>query len=404
MEKQPDIRIFIACHKPTYVPENPIFYPVQVGTALTEKRLEHMAYRDNEGDNISGKNPDYCELTAQYWAWKNIDCDYYGFFHYRRYLTFHRVCSVMASGRILGKRQHPYIELDSVWDDLTPYWMEAEWMVQQIAKYDLLTVYRERINTTVYRQYCQYHEAEELNHMLEIVNRVYPEYTDSAKAYMSSKDIYYMNMYIMKKELFHTYMEWLFTLLDTFEQERKEINKPQEPRLYGYLAERLFGIFYFYQRKKGIQCAELPYLKFYHTEPGKEEEVSNIREFRLKPTNLKIKIDMRKLNRLFPAGSFRRVLLRGFFFGNKSKIEEMRKRYEFVLKTTGRILQIPLPDAAACHKRHQAEIPPELSGVSLEYSESADGYGYHGNCILQYVSGRNITNFPGIPDYRTDSL
>ena len=150
MEKQPDIRIFIACHKPTYVPENPIFYPVQVGTALTEKRLEHMAYRDNEGDNISGKNPDYCELTAQYWAWKNIDCDYYGFFHYRRYLTFHRVCPVMASGRILGKRQHPYIELDSVWDDLTPYWMEAEWMAQQIMKYDLLTVYRERINTTVY--------------------------------------------------------------------------------------------------------------------------------------------------------------------------------------------------------------------------------------------------------------
>ena len=262
MEKKPDIRIFIACHKPTYVPENSLFYPVQVGAALTNKRFEHMAYRDNEGEHISEKNPDYCELTAQYWAWKNIDCDYYGFFHYRRYLTFHRVCPVTESGKILGKRQHPYIELDSVWDDLTPYWMEAEWMAQQIMKYDLLTVYRERINTTVYRQYCQYHEAEELNHMLEIVNRVYPEYTDSAKAYMSSKDIYYMNMYIMKKELFHTYMEWLFTLLDTFEQERKEINKPQEPRLYGYLAERLFGIFYFYQRKKGIQCAELPYLKF----------------------------------------------------------------------------------------------------------------------------------------------
>ena len=314
MEKQPDIRIFIACHKPTYVPENPIFYPVQVGTALTEKRLEHMAYRDNEGDNISGKNPDYCELTAQYWAWKNIDCDYYGFFHYRRYLTFHRVCPVMASGRILGKRQHPYIELDSVWDDLTPYWMEAEWMAQQIMKYDLLTVYRERINTTVYRQYCQYHEAEELNHMLEIVNRVYPEYTDSAKAYMSSKDIYYMNMYIMKKELFQKYMEWLFTLLSAFEAERKEADRQkQEPRLIGYLAERLFGIFYLYQRNRGAQCAELSYLKFYHTEPGKEESTSNIREFRLKPTKIKIKIDMRRLNRLFPAGSLRRVLLRGLF-------------------------------------------------------------------------------------------
>ena len=66
MEKQPDIRIFIACHKPTYVPENSLFYPVQVGAALTNKRFEHMAYRDNEGEHISEKNPDYCELTAQY--------------------------------------------------------------------------------------------------------------------------------------------------------------------------------------------------------------------------------------------------------------------------------------------------------------------------------------------------
>ena len=199
MEKQPDIRIFIACHKPTYVRKIQFFYPVQVGTALTEKRLEHMAYRDNEGDNISGKNPDYCELTAQYWAWKNIDCDYYGFFHYRRYLTFHRVCPVMASGRILGKRQHPYIELDSVWDDLTPV-LDGSRVDgaadREIRSFDRLPG---ADNTTVYRQYCQYHEAEELNHMLEIVNRVYPEYTDSAKAYMSSKDIYYMNMYIMKK-------------------------------------------------------------------------------------------------------------------------------------------------------------------------------------------------------------
>ena len=88
MEKKPDIRIFIACHKPTYVPENSLFYPVQVGAALTNKRFEHMAYRDNEGEHISEKNPDYCELTAQYWAWKNMEADYYGFFHYRRYFSF----------------------------------------------------------------------------------------------------------------------------------------------------------------------------------------------------------------------------------------------------------------------------------------------------------------------------
>ena len=44
---------------------------------------------DDEGDNISNKNKTYCELTAQYWAWKNMEADYYGFFHYRRY--FHLI-------------------------------------------------------------------------------------------------------------------------------------------------------------------------------------------------------------------------------------------------------------------------------------------------------------------------
>ena len=140
MEKQADIRILIACHKPTYVPENPLFYPIQVGTTLTDRRLEGMTYHDNEGDNISEKNPDYCELTAQYWAWKHLDCDYYGFFHYRRYLTFRNLSPVTAKGKIIGKRHIPYIELDSVWEDLTPYWIEEDWMCRQIEQYDLLTV------------------------------------------------------------------------------------------------------------------------------------------------------------------------------------------------------------------------------------------------------------------------
>ena len=83
--------------------------------------------------------------------------------------------------------------------------------------------------------------------------------------------------------------------------------------------------FTFYQRKKGIQCAELPYLKFYHTEPGKEEEVSNIREFRLKPTNLKIKIDMRKLNRLFSGRKFPAGIAARLFFEIKAKSKKEEK-------------------------------------------------------------------------------
>lgn len=34
---------------------------------------------DNTGDNISLRNPNYCELTGLYWAWKNLKCDYIGY-------------------------------------------------------------------------------------------------------------------------------------------------------------------------------------------------------------------------------------------------------------------------------------------------------------------------------------
>ena len=47
MEKQagqnPDIRIYVVCHKPAYVPENPYLYPIQVGTALSGKKTSGNA-------------------------------------------------------------------------------------------------------------------------------------------------------------------------------------------------------------------------------------------------------------------------------------------------------------------------------------------------------------------------
>lgn len=309
------INIFVACHKPTCVLENPLFVPVQVGAALSEWRGDGMKY-DNEGDNISEKNPEYCELTAHYWAWKNMECDYYGFFHYRRYLSFANIYPIEADGTLrMKKGVRPYIELDDILEDLSPFCLEETRMQQEIEKYDLITVLRERINTTVYRQYCQYHPKKSLDLILDILKRKYPEYASAASEYMNSRDIYYMNMYIMKKSLFKKYMNWLFDILFDFEN-CTEIDEcaRHEPRLMGYLAERLFGVFYTYQREHGAVCAELPYLKFYNTDGnGGGVTRSNVRVFRLKPTKYEIKVDMRKLNRLFPAGSRRRILLRSIF-------------------------------------------------------------------------------------------
>ena len=314
------IKIFVVCHKPSHVLKNPLLHPIQVGAALAEKKIPGMEY-DDSGEHISEKNPLYCELTAQYWAWKNIEADYYGFFHYRRYMAFHAVCPVNADGTLQGSRHRQiYYELDDIRDDLSEYCLRSDRMESVIASYDLITVLRERINTTVYRQFGEFHDSKTLDEVIRILKRKYPAYAEAADQYLKAKDIYYMNMFIMKKELYQEYATWLFDILEEYEQmEVFQQLGDKKKRLPGFLAERLFGIFYLYQRKQGVRCAEVPYLKFYNTDvesdgTGKGTSGQHIRVFRLKPTPIEIKVDMRKINRMFPAGSRRRLLLRGLFF------------------------------------------------------------------------------------------
>ena len=84
-----NIKILIALHKQYEVPNSDIYLPVQVGVEGKEKILDYQP--DNEGENISSKNPYYCELTALYWAWKNLKADYIGLTHYRRHFACNKI-------------------------------------------------------------------------------------------------------------------------------------------------------------------------------------------------------------------------------------------------------------------------------------------------------------------------
>ena len=79
--------IIVATHKPYWVPDDPMYLPVQMGHAV------HPAcgyIGDDTGDNISERNANFCELTGLYWAAHNIDSDYIGIVHYRRYFASRR--------------------------------------------------------------------------------------------------------------------------------------------------------------------------------------------------------------------------------------------------------------------------------------------------------------------------
>ena len=80
------IEILVCTHKKDENTRNGgVYKAIQVGKALhPELNLGYTC--DNEGENISEKNPFWCEYTALYWGWKNQkNVEYSGLCHYRRY-------------------------------------------------------------------------------------------------------------------------------------------------------------------------------------------------------------------------------------------------------------------------------------------------------------------------------
>lgn len=316
-KKIPQIKILVACHKESFVPRHKMLYAIQTGTQLAEANI-HAAYYDNEGVHISEKNKSYCELTAQYWAWKNLDADYYGFFHYRRYLSFAKEYPVRENGKPDCRSWRPYIERK----DLKTEWKLcalSEEAIGRIAeKYDLVTALREPMDCTVYEHYCQFHQESDLKKMLRIVMHRHPEYQKAVSMYMRSHQIFFTNMYLMSKKEFFSYMEWLFPMLEEFEA-KTDFSKytGQECRVTGYLAERLFGIYYthaVFVRK--IRCCELQYVIFSNTNPWEstpQKEHGRLRTFCPSPLKIKVTVDMRKVNMLLPPGSARRIAVRRLF-------------------------------------------------------------------------------------------
>lgn len=83
--------IGIAAHKPINCKNSiPYHHTICVGAGKNKETFPNAEYYDDSiQDNISEKNNIYNELTAHYWMWKkDIDAEYIGLCHYRRYFNF----------------------------------------------------------------------------------------------------------------------------------------------------------------------------------------------------------------------------------------------------------------------------------------------------------------------------
>ena len=92
-------------------------------------------------------------------------------------------------------------------------------------------------------QYEHAHVKGDLDKLEAVVKKLHPDYSDSFTRVMNRRQLYILNMFVMKKELFNEYCEWLFSIL--FELEKRiDISNYSvyDARIFGFLSERLFNV------------------------------------------------------------------------------------------------------------------------------------------------------------------
>lgn len=251
-ENRVDIKLLVCCHLNVSVPEHPLLVPIQVGSAIAQQRFPGFLY-DDTGDNISDKNRSYCELTALYWAWKNLDADYYGLFHYRRYLY---PCE---------KARKPYRIEKQPTEKLCEKLGYGQF-AQMISRYDMIMPKGEQMYVSVRRHYADapFHHVEDLNIIEDIIREKFPDMAEALAAYFSGTLHYFGNIAIMSKDVFCDYCEWLFGILEEYDRRSNTQGySKQEARVNGYLAERLLGVYYTAVKSRGeLKTAEIPKVHF----------------------------------------------------------------------------------------------------------------------------------------------
>lgn len=208
-----DIKIVVATHKKYQMPEDKMYIPVQVGA----EGKEDLGYqKDNSGENISEKNPYFCELTGLYWAWKNLSADYIGLVHYRRHFSVNKKIPKSESEKfkILLTEEQASEKLEKV-DVILP----------KLRKYYIENLYS-HYEHTMY--------IEPLDETRKIIEKKYPEYIEEFDKLHKRTSAHMFNMFVMKKEILNEYCTWLFDILF-------ELEKRTDPSKYDSFHARFYG-------------------------------------------------------------------------------------------------------------------------------------------------------------------
>lgn len=289
-ENKLKIRIVVCYHKDSAIITNNVYLPLQVGRALSNKKLPIQG--DNTGDNKSSLNGLYCELTGLYWAWKNLDSDYIGLCHYRRIYSF---ITFKDSVKYLINRTRYYFKKiaayfrgpcynvmgfiyykqsnnqDAFLQISSDFSSDLENYLENNRETLALTLKRVKIgNLTCHYFFGVVSGIVHLDIVKSLVMKKYSylyKYLDDT---LNSNSLHCANMVIMRKDVLNDYCTFLFDILDSHIDYCVEnsiiISKDEKiiSRLSGYLGEILTSTYISYLKatKGNKSVKELALVKY----------------------------------------------------------------------------------------------------------------------------------------------
>lgn len=236
--------IFVITHKQKPPLLNNVFKGFQVGS---EKNIENDYLRDNILNNISDKNPNYCELTAAYWLWKNFKKNnYIGLAHYRRYFYFKDIFKIRKD----SINEIDYFDFNKYSNSFLYVLVDIFLKIQTNRNYFFVPKSIE-FGITIYEQYEKCHNSNDLDIVLSIIKKKHPDYEKTINIFFHKQtNLIIGNMMICSKENWDNYHEWLFDILFELEKNIQISEDSYQKRVFGFISERLLNLYLIHNNKK----------------------------------------------------------------------------------------------------------------------------------------------------------
>lgn len=197
----------------TYIKEE---ISLQVGAVLTEKRISSDTVLDCDGENISVRNKQFCELTGLYWIWKNACEDYVGLVHYRRHFL-----------------------------------LPGDWLERMAdSRVDVILPVPLYVAPSIEGNYKERHIASDWEYLMTYFKTKLPEEYEMAVRIFSGNLYSPCNMLIARKEVLDALCEWMFPILFAVAEHGGEKKDPYLNRYPGFISERL--ITYYFESRREI--------------------------------------------------------------------------------------------------------------------------------------------------------